>query len=90
MMRFKASKTPNPNAMKFTADRPLFSGRIEITENSAPDSLLLMNLMAINGIERLFGYNDFLTVSKLPSADWDQLIPQIETVLEKMTDTKNQ
>ncbi|EST12913.1 NifU N-terminal domain-containing protein [Sporolactobacillus laevolacticus] len=89
-MQFKATSTPNPNAIKFTTDQAIFAGRIEITKESKPESLLLKHLMAIDGIDNLFCYNDFLTVCKLPSVEWNQLIPQIETVLGQITYSKSQ
>ncbi|MET1248114.1 NifU N-terminal domain-containing protein [Sporolactobacillus sp. STCC-11] len=89
-MHITITSTPNPNAMKFTTDQAIFSGRIEITKGSKPDSLLLKHLIAINGIDCLFCFNDFLTVCKLPSVEWNQLIPQIENVLGQITYSKNQ
>ncbi|MCL1631054.1 NifU N-terminal domain-containing protein [Sporolactobacillus sp. CPB3-1] len=77
-MRMKMQHTPNPNAMKFTAEHPIFSERVEIFKNSHTDSPLLKHLIELKGIDSLFGYKDFLTICKVPEAAWENLLPLIE------------
>ncbi|HET7629689.1 MAG TPA: NifU N-terminal domain-containing protein [Bacillales bacterium] len=78
-MNMKAEPTPNPNAMKFTAlDGPLFEGRVMAKKGDDPDHELLKQLLAIEGVDNLFGFQDFLTVNKTMDADWNALMPKIE------------
>ncbi|WP_332237545.1 NifU N-terminal domain-containing protein [Sporolactobacillus sp. KGMB 08714] len=81
-MQFKASATPNPNAIKFTFTVPLFKQRIEVKKGSAPNNGLLAQLFAIEGVDGLFAVNDFITVNKAPSSQWDDLLPSIRQALE--------
>lgn len=82
-MHFTPTATPNPNALKFTSETRLFERRIEIKKGSVSDSELLTRLLAIDGVDSLFGINDFITVNKVPSAQWDDVLPQVEAVLDK-------
>ncbi|BBN98451.1 NifU N-terminal domain-containing protein [Sporolactobacillus terrae] len=84
-MHFTASSTPNPNAMKFTADQPLFTDRIEIIKSDTPASPILNGLIRTEGIVSLFGYHNFLTVCKTPDIAWDELLPQIENLLTEVS-----
>ncbi|MDN3954219.1 NifU N-terminal domain-containing protein [Sporolactobacillus laevolacticus] len=80
-MPFTSSPTPNPNALKFTSESQLFNQRIEIKKGTLPGSPLLRSLIEIDGVDRLFGHSDFITVCKLPTTTWDQILPQVETIL---------
>lgn len=84
-MHITITSTPNPNAMKFTAEKPLFHDRIEVTKDTVPTSPLLKALIEIDGVESLFGYHDFITVCKLSHVLWEQLLPQIESILDQAT-----
>ncbi|GGL45869.1 NifU N-terminal domain-containing protein [Sporolactobacillus putidus] len=81
-MPFKSSATPNPNAIKFTFTAPLFKKRIEVKKGDTPDSELLAQLIAVEGVDSLFGINDFITVNKVSSSQWDDLLPLIQKLLE--------
>ena len=63
------SPTPNPNAMKFTLDA------------SVPDDLEAspfgQALLAIPGVASIFGVVDFVTVTRVPDADWDGIVPAV-------------
>ncbi|RYM01778.1 scaffolding protein [Sporolactobacillus sp. THM7-7] len=79
-MHVHAEKTPNPNAMKFTFDVQRFDSRIEVKNGEATGSPLLDRLLAVEGVDNLFGYRNFLTVNKTESASWDELLPKIREV----------
>jgi hypothetical protein len=40
-------------------------------------------LLAVPGVTSLFFLNDFVTVSKKPEANWDDILPKVKEALEK-------
>jgi hypothetical protein len=65
--------TPNPNAMKFTLDRTL----PEMFDVSSPDAATTpfqRAVLAVPGVAGLFGVNDFVTVTRLPDAEWEPIV----------------
>lgn len=81
----RKDRTPNPNAIKLTANIKLFDGRYVAKKGDAVDHPLAEQLLAIDGVDNIFGYEDFITVNKTFDASWDELLPQIEAVFEKVT-----
>lgn len=79
--------TPNPNAAKFTVNRTLVQdGASEsyFGHETAGDSELAVRLFAVPGVESLLIAEDFITVTKADSADWDDVVPQIETAIAEV------
>jgi hypothetical protein len=79
--------TPNPNAAKFTVNRTLVQGGSSESyfgPESAGDSDLAARLFAVRGVESLLIAEDFITVTKADSVDWDDLVPQIEAVIAEV------
>ncbi|MBU9711481.1 NifU N-terminal domain-containing protein [Evansella tamaricis] len=76
----RAEPTPNPNAMKFTANEILFegTGSASFKKGDNPDQPLAKALLSIEGVDNIFGYQDFVTVNKEAGTDWDSLLPEIE------------
>lgn len=80
-MNVRAEETPNPNAMKFTSNEGnLFEGRVMCKKGDDPDHPLLKQLLALDGVDNLFGFQDFLTVNKTFDAQWEVLMPKINEV----------
>jgi hypothetical protein len=82
----RSQRTPNPNAMKFTLDRPVLEGTTSKTFGSpqaAVGNALAERLFAITGVTNVFMVADFVTVTKAESADWGELTPRIIAVLEE-------
>lgn len=79
-IEISAEPTPNPNAIKFTANQPIVegTGSLSVSKNQETDHPLAQKLLTIDGVASIFGINDFITVNKTPEADWDALMPQIE------------
>jgi hypothetical protein len=78
--------TPNPNAGKFTVDRPVIEGKTSRTYYSAADATghpVASRLFEIDGVANLFMVDDFITVTKTASADWSDLVPRITAVIEQ-------
>jgi hypothetical protein len=71
--------TPNPNAVKFTLDRPSTERRSEtFREGSDPaDSPLGARIFALDGVTNVFMAANFVSVTKEGDVDWDELIPLV-------------
>lgn len=82
----RGEPTPNPNAMKFTANQVLFegSGSASFKKNQETDHPLAKELLGLDGVDNIFGFQDFVTVNKEPDADWDALLPKVQEVFEKV------
>jgi scaffold Nfu/NifU family protein len=71
--------TPNPNALKFTLDRPSTDKRNE-TFRAGSDpaaSPLGAAVFAVDGVMSVFMAADFVSVTKEPGADWDLVAPGV-------------
>ena len=81
--RIDVEDTPNPAAMKFTADRVLNPGptRSYRAADAAADDPLAAALFAAGPVTSVMIVGDFVTVNKTPSARWGKLRPKIEAVL---------
>ncbi|NJP38428.1 NifU N-terminal domain-containing protein [Alkalicoccus luteus] len=82
----RADVTPNPNAMKFTTDQVLFegSGSASFKKSDDTDHPLAKELLALDGVDNIFGFQDFVTVNKEPDAEWDALVPKVQEAIEKV------
>lgn len=80
-----AEATPNPNAMKFTSDKQIFSGNasISIMPGQTSEYALLNELMTLDAVDNVFGYQHFITVNKKTDAVWDQLTAEIVEIITK-------
>lgn len=82
----RVDTTPNPNAMKFTTTKALFDGRISYKKGDQAENELASQLLQIEGVDNIFGYQDFVTVNKTLDANWDNLLPQIQEIFENYSD----
>lgn len=80
----KIEQTPNPNALKLTANKTIFEGTKShsFKQGDTPDHPLVAALLKIEGIDNVFGYQDFITVNKTFETDWEQILPKVEEVFE--------
>ncbi|TCP29774.1 scaffold Nfu/NifU family protein [Scopulibacillus darangshiensis] len=76
----RVDTTPNPNAIKFTAANKMFDGRLSAKKGDNIGHPLASKLLSLEGVDNIFGYEDFITVNKTFDADWDVLLPQIKEV----------
>lgn len=79
----KVESTPNPNAVKFTATQQLFEGSTSLKKGAETDHPLATALLSIEGVDNIFGLNDFVTVIKTADAIWDQIIPEVQNAFDK-------
>jgi hypothetical protein len=72
------SPTPNPNALRFSLDIQLSGTVTASSPAEAGDDPFLGALLAIDGVASVFGTADFVTVTRKPGADWDDIVPEVQ------------
>ncbi|MHA0857729.1 NifU N-terminal domain-containing protein [Paenibacillus sp. CMAA1364] len=79
-IQMNVQPTPNPNSMKINASGTIFegAGSVSLKSGAQTDHPLASALLAIEGIDNIFGIRDFVTVTKEPDAQWDVILPQVE------------
>ena len=84
-MGVRPEATPNPNAVKFTADKLIFEGTnsISVMPGDKSEHAILNELMNLNGVDNVFGYQHFITVNKQMDVEWDQIMDAILEVFEQ-------
>ncbi|MFZ3579292.1 NifU N-terminal domain-containing protein [Virgibacillus sp. DJP39] len=84
-MAVRPEATPNPNALKFTSDKLIFEGNssISVMPGDTSEHEILNELMNLDGVDNVFGYQNFITVNKQFDAEWDNLSPIVQEVIEK-------
>ncbi len=78
--------TPNPNAGKFVVSQqvaPVGTSRSYYDADEAKDDPVARALMRLVGVRSVFMVDDFITVTKTPVADWDDLIPKVEDAIQE-------
>jgi len=70
--------TPNPNAMKYTLDVKLPATINFPNAEAAADNAFAAAIFAAGGVGSLFGVNDFVTVTRLPGADWGAITTAVQ------------
>lgn len=84
-MGVRPELTPNPNAIKFTTDKIIFQGTnsISVFPGDESEHQILNDLMKIEGVDNVFGYQNFITVNKMFDMEWDNLTPLVLEVFEQ-------
>ncbi|UOR13152.1 NifU N-terminal domain-containing protein [Halobacillus amylolyticus] len=84
-MAIKIEETPNPNARKFTTDSLIFrgDGSVSVMPGQTSEHAIMNELMALDGVDNVFGFQNFITINKLPNADWEALAPKVEGLLSE-------
>jgi len=77
--------TPNPETMKFVANKLLYPGKsIDFPdETTAAPSPLAKELFAFPFIRSVFIASNFVTLTKNPDTQWDEVIPTIREFLKQ-------
>lgn len=83
-MGVRAEATPNPNALKFTTDKLIFQGdsSISVMSGDTSEHEILNDMMQLEGVDNVFGYQNFITINKMFDAEWDQLEASVKEVFE--------
>lgn len=77
--------TPNPETMKFVANKLLYPGKsIDFPEeSSAIPSPLAKELFAFPFIRSVFIASNFVTLTKTPETQWEEVIPTVREFLKQ-------
>ena len=77
--------TPNPETMKFVANKLLYPGKsIDFPDvESAKASPLAIELFGFPFIKSVFIASNFVTLTKTSETDWDDVIPAIRQFLKE-------
>lgn len=73
--------TPNPDAVKFTANRTITDTPTTWLTGSRPEHPVGQTLLALPGVRSVFAVDDFVTVTRESGVDWSMLEPAIESAL---------
>jgi len=66
--------TPNPNSLKFLPEKKVSnSGPYEILKKDGIKNDLARNILSINGVESIFLGEDFISVNKNDTIDWEDI-----------------
>lgn len=83
--------TPNPETMKFVANKLLYPGKsIDFPdESSATPSPLAKELFAFPFIKSVFIASNFVTLTKNADTSWDDVIPSVKQFLKEYLEAGN-
>lgn len=87
-MTVQVQETPNPNARKYILPGRQFAQPLNVSSGEAAAAHpLTARLFALEPVYNVFLVRDFVTVNKLPDADWTALEPQIIAILEAFNES---
>ena len=73
-MFIQTQTTPNPNSLKFIPGKKVSSiGSLEIQKKDDISNILLKSILSINGVESIFLDENFLSVNKEESVNWEDI-----------------
>ena len=77
--------TPNPETMKFVANKLLYPGKsIDFPDiESANPSPLATELFGFPFVKAVFVASNFVTITRTPEADWEDIKPSIRQFLKE-------
>jgi hypothetical protein len=70
--------TPNPNALRFSLDVRLPDTITASSPAEAAESPFLAAVLSIDGVASVFGTADFVTVTRRPGVDWNDIVPAVQ------------
>ncbi|AXI08760.1 scaffolding protein [Oceanobacillus sp. 143] len=84
-MGVRIEPTPNPNAMKFSTDSIIFEGTnsVSVMPGDTSEHAILNDLMKLDGVDNVFGYQNFITVNKKFDVEWENITSSIQEVIAK-------
>jgi len=85
-IELSAETTPNPHTLKFNVNRTLVpSGSLNFPDAaSAKGSPLAERLFQVEGILGVMAGRDFITVTKLPSVEWEVLAKPVSEAIRSV------
>ena len=86
MVQITPEPTPNPNALKFTLDRPSTDRRTETFRAGVGHGRLAARveeiLSELDGVTNVFLTSNFVSVTKEDQVAWDELGPEVMDVIQ--------
>ena len=82
-MFIKTESTPNPNSIKFVLEKQI-SGVASVSFEKShfeAHSAFAKKIFQIEGVDKIFVLDDFVTITKTEQTSWDVLKPQILSIL---------
>ena len=85
MISIYTEMTPNPETMKFVANKLLYPGKsIDFPDiDSATPSPLAQELFGFPFVKAVFVASNFVTITRTPEADWNEIKPTIRQFLKE-------
>ncbi|PJB13092.1 MAG: hypothetical protein CO119_03105 [Flavobacteriales bacterium CG_4_9_14_3_um_filter_40_17] len=82
-----AENTPNPAAMRYVANKILVAGLREFkSAETAESNTLVAKLFAFPYVKEVFVSDNYLSVTKHESADWDEITQEVrQFILDELT-----
>lgn len=82
-MTILVEPTPNPQAKKFTSPKQMFDGNSSYPLHKGERSHypILNDLLLIDGVDNVFGYQYFVTIIKDTHASWEDLTPKVKDIM---------
>jgi len=78
-----AESTPNPNTMKFVANRTLVPRRFEFNNSAqAQHAPLAQELFKIEGVTEVFMHQNYISISKNDQQSWTELIEVLKNLIQ--------
>lgn len=76
--------TPNPETLKFVANKLLYPGKsVEfLSKEETESSALAQELFGFEYVKGVFIASNFVTLTKNPSDDWNDIIPEMREFLK--------
>lgn len=80
-----ANPTPNPNALKFIVDRQIVDGEPVSYESAseAKGSPLAEKLFVLDGVESMFAFQNFVTITKDGDRPWQDFAREIGSTIRE-------
>lgn len=84
-MAIRPEATPNPNAKKFTTDKIIFEGTnsISVMPGDTSEYDIMNDLMKLDDVDNVFGYQNFITVNKHFDVEWDDLEDVVINIMKE-------
>ena len=82
-------QTPNPETLKFVSNRMLYRGIAEFKNVAEAEnwSLLATELFHLEFVQGIYISNNFVTITKKPDFDWQEIMVQTKDFIKKYLET---
>jgi Fe-S cluster biogenesis protein NfuA len=82
--------TPNPETLKFVFNKMILPGQsVDYpTKESTSQSPLAQNLFEFNFVNGVFIMNNFVTITRTPGIEWDDVVPIVKEFLKSYVAAK--